>query len=240
MLDLNRREMMGISGGTATAMAFGAPAWAAATRQVVIVGAGFGGASCARTLRRIAPDVQVTIVERNDTFVTCPFSNLVLGGLREMESITHNFDGLRAAGITVLTDTATGIDATARQVTLASGQVLPYDRLVLPPGIDINWGAIPGYDEAASEIMPHAWKAGPQTVLLRDQLYAMEDGGTVIIAPPLDPSRCPPGPYKRASMIAWYLQTNKPKSKRLIVDALCGIRHRLQSGGKAAAQAITS
>lgn len=217
-MSIDRRGALGLIGAAAAATLAG-PAAAQAAGRVVIVGAGFGGAACARALARIAPGISVTVIEREEAIVTCPFSNLVLGGLRDIGAITHGLDGLRAAGVEVIRDTVTGIDPGARTVTLAAGPTLTYDRLVLSPGVDLNWGAIPGYDAAAAEILPHAWKAGPQTLLLRDQLLAMDDGGTVIIAPPLDPSRCPPGPYERASLIAHYLQTSKPRSKILIVDA---------------------
>jgi sulfide dehydrogenase [flavocytochrome c] flavoprotein subunit len=186
----------------------------------VIVGGGFGGASCAKYLSRIAPGVEVTLVERNTKFITCPFSNAVLGGLYDIDFITQGYDALRNVhGVNVVHDNATAIDPSAKKVVLAGGTALEYDHLVVSPGIDFQWGAIEGYDEAASEIIPHAWKAGPQTLLLRRQLEQMRDGGVVIIAPPKNPFRCPPGPYERASMIAHYLKQAKPKSKILIYDA---------------------
>ncbi len=188
--------------------------------RVVIVGGGFGGASCAKYLSRIAPGVEVTLVERDTKFITCPFSNAVLGGLYDIDFITQGYDALRNVhGVNVVHDSATAIDQSAKKVVLAGGTVLEYDRLVVSPGIDFQWGAIEGYDETASEIIPHAWKAGPQTLLLRKQLEQMRDGGVVIIAPPKNPFRCPPGPYERASMIAHYLKQAKPKSKILIYDA---------------------
>lgn len=188
--------------------------------QVVVVGAGFGGATCAKYIRRYAPDVQVTLVEPNKRFITCPFSNTVIGGLNPMSAITHGYDRLRkTAGIALIHDTVTAIDAEARTVRLHGGKTLRYDRLVVAPGIDIRFDAIPGYDPAAAKRMPHAWKAGAQTVLLRKQLKAMKNGGTVVITSPPNPFRCPPGPYERASLIAHYLKKNKPKSKVLILDA---------------------
>ena len=186
--------------------------------RVVVIGAGFGGASAARYVKQWAPAAQVTVIEPSERFVTCPYSNLVLGGLRDMASITHSYDKL-ARRVTLVRDSAAAIDAAARTVRLQGGTTLPYDRLIVSPGIDFRWGAIAGYDEAAAEKMPHAWKAGPQTVLLRRQLEAMPDGGTVVIVAPDNPFRCPPGPYERASMIAHYLSTTKPKSKLLILDA---------------------
>ncbi len=188
--------------------------------RVVIIGGGFGGATCAKYLRRIAPAITVTLVERESSFVTCPFSNAVLGGLYDIDFITHHYDALRDAhGVEVIQDRASTIDPAAKTVALSAGSTLTYDKLVVSPGIDFQWGAIDGYDEAASEQMPHAWKAGPQTLQLRKQLEAMPNGGVVIIAAPRNPFRCPPGPYERASMIAHYLKQAKPRSKILIYDA---------------------
>ena len=195
------------------------PAIALGSARVVIIGGGFGGASAARWLRRIDPGVDVTLVERNPRFVTCPFSNLMLGGLRTMQSISFDYEKVRAAGVTVAIDTAITIDPTARNVRLAGGTTLAYDRLILSPGVQLNYAGIPGYSEEAAEVMPHAWQAGPQTELLRRQLEAMPDGGLVVIAAPDNPYRCPPGPYERASMIAWYLKQAKPRSKVMILDA---------------------
>ncbi len=188
--------------------------------RVVVIGGGFGGASCAKYLRRLSTDIDVTLVERDSRFMTCPFSNAVLGGLYDMDFITHGYDALRDKyGVKVVHDSAVDIDADAKKVRLAGGSSLQYDRLVVSPGIDLRWNAIEGYDEAASTTMPHAWKAGEQTTILRRQLEAMPDGGVVIIAPPANPFRCPPGPYERASLIAHYLKKNKPRSKILIYDA---------------------
>lgn len=188
--------------------------------RVVVIGGGFGGATCAGYLRRLSSDIEVTLVERDSTFMTCPFSNAVLGGLYDMDFITHGYDALRDAhGVNIVHDSAVDIDASAKKVRLAGGSTLQYDRLVVSPGIDLRWDAIEGYDEAASATMPHAWKAGEQTTILRRQLEAMPDGGVVIIAPPGNPFRCPPGPYERASLIAHYLKKHKPRSKILIYDA---------------------
>ena len=188
--------------------------------RVVVIGGGFGGASCAKYLRRLSTDIDVTLVERDSRFMTCPFNNAVLGGLYDMDFITHGYDALRDKyGVKVVHDSAVDIDADTKKVRLAGGSSLQYDRLVVSPGIDLRWNAIEGYDEAASTTMPHAWKAGEQTTILRRQLEAMPDGGVVIIAPPANPFRCPPGPYERASLIAHYLKKNKPRSKILIYDA---------------------
>jgi sulfide dehydrogenase [flavocytochrome c] flavoprotein subunit len=186
----------------------------------VVVGGGFGGATCAKYIRRADPAIEVTLVEPRRQFITCPFSNAVIAGLRDMTSVTHGYDGLRQRhGVHVVHASATAIDPTAHRLTLDDGSVLAYDRMVLSPGIELRWGGLEGYDAAASEVFPHAWEAGPQTVLLRRQLEAMPDGGLVVIAAPAEPYRCPPGPYERASLIAYYLKTHKPRSKLLILDA---------------------
>ena len=162
----------------------------------------------------------MTLVEPSQTFYTCPFSNYVLAGFKKMDDIAHNYATLRTKhGVRVVHDTATAIDATAKTVRLAGGSTLSYDKLVVSPGIDIRWNALEGYNEAAAEQMPHAWKAGPQTTLLRRQLEAMPDGGLVILTPPANPFRCPPGPYERTAMIGHYLKTTKPRSKILVLDA---------------------
>lgn len=220
-MSISRRTGLRLLGAAALSAALPFPLLASShgAGRVVVIGGGFGGAAAARTLKALAPDVSVTLVEPNKVFHTCPFSNLVIGGLRDISSIAQGYDGLRKAGVEVVHDLVTGIDAQARSVALQGGQSLPYDRLIMSPGIDIRFDAIEGYDAAAAEVAPHAWKAGPQTALLRSQLEAMADGGTVIIAPPANPFRCPPGPYERASLIANYLKANKPKSKILILDA---------------------
>jgi sulfide dehydrogenase [flavocytochrome c] flavoprotein subunit len=205
---------------TASAALYPVPAFAkGAAPRVVVVGGGFAGASCARALRKADPGIAVTLVEANATFTACPFSNAVIAGLREMSAQQFTYERVAADGIVVARTTATSVDAQARSVTLADGTRLPYDRLVLAPGIDIRWGALPGYDEAAAGQMPHAWRAGEQTLLLRRQLEAMEDGGLVVISAPANPFRCPPGPYERASLIAHYLKTKKPRSKLIVLDA---------------------
>jgi sulfide dehydrogenase [flavocytochrome c] flavoprotein subunit len=185
--------------------------------HVVVIGGGFGGTTAARYLKRFDPNMRVTLIEPNTSYTTCPFSNAYLGGVVDFKTITHNYDGVRAAGIEMVHERVSGVDATARTVTLQSGSTISYDRLVVSPGIDFKWD-VPGYDSATAETLPHAYKAGTQTQLLRKQLEGMDDGGTVIICPPKDPFRCPPGPYERASMIAFYLKNHKPKSKVLILD----------------------
>ena len=187
--------------------------------RVVVVGGGFAGTTCARFIRRIDPRITVTLVEGSPVFIACPLSNAVIAGLRDLQAQQFGSDKVADDGVVLARAPAIGIDAQARFVALTNNARVSYDRLVLAPGIDLRWDALPGYSEAASERMPHAWKAGEQTLLLRRQLEAMEDGGTVIISAPANPFRCPPGPYERASLIAYYLKTKKPKSKLILLDA---------------------
>ena len=187
--------------------------------RIVVIGGGFAGATAARSVKRGDPRLDVTLIEPNAVFTSCPFSNEVIAGLRDIEAQRFRYDRLAADGIKVVPQAAAGVDGTARTVTIGGSGTLPYDRLVLAPGIDLRFDALPGYDEAAAERMPHAWKAGAQTVLLRRQLEAMPDGGTVVMALPALPYRCPPAPYERASLIAWYLKTKKPRSKIIVLDA---------------------
>jgi NADPH-dependent 2,4-dienoyl-CoA reductase/sulfur reductase-like enzyme len=213
-----RNAVFGITMAAAT-LARPSISRAQSTGRVVVVGGGFGGAACARALKRAQGNLQVILIEPNAAFTSCPFSNEVIAGLRDIEAQQFGYDGLRAEGVTVISQAVTTIEPQQRSVLTADGVALPYDRLVLSPGIDFHFEALPGYDDAASEKMPHAWKAGAQTLLLRRQLEAMADGGTVAIAVPANPSRCPPAPYERASLIAHYLKTKKPRSKVLILDA---------------------
>jgi NADPH-dependent 2,4-dienoyl-CoA reductase/sulfur reductase-like enzyme len=192
---------------------------AQAVLHVVVIGGGFGGATAARFLRRADPPPDVVLLEPNPTFTACPFSNEVIAGLRDLAAQRFDYRAIAADGARVLQQAASAVDGAKRSVTLADGGVLRYDRLVLSPGIDIAWGALPGYDEAAAERMPHAWQAGAQTLLLRRQLEAMADGGVVVVSAPANPYRCPPGPYERASLIAHYLKMRKPRSKLILLDA---------------------
>src|SRR6266436_921520 len=214
----NRREFLKTVTAGAALLPLPAIAQGAGAR-VVVVGGGFGGATCARFIKRIDPRINVTLVEANRTFIACPYSNTVIAGLRDLSAQQFGYDKLATDQVAVQFSPATGIDPQRRTVTLGNGTEHAYDRLVLSPGIDIRWNALPGYAETAAERMPHAWKAGEQTLLLRRQLEAMEDGGTVVISAPANPFRCPPGPYERASLIAYYLKTKKPKSKLIILDA---------------------
>ncbi len=190
--------------------------------HVVIVGGGFGGATAAKYIRLWSDQsIRVTLVEPNASFVSCPISNLVLGGTRTMADITTPYDNLaRRHGVNLVRDRVTGIDADKRIVRLAGGGELGYDRLILSPGIDFMWETLPGMNKpGAQDKVLHAWKAGPHTVALRQQLEAMPDGGVYALTIPLAPYRCPPGPYERACQVASYLQKAKPKSKVVIFDA---------------------
>jgi sulfide dehydrogenase [flavocytochrome c] flavoprotein subunit len=208
-----------LRGAAASAALLSAPVLAQAKPRVVILGGGFAGATCARELHRAEPGLVVTLVEENPIYTACPFSNSVIAGLRDIAVQRFGYQAVRAEGVAMVGDRAQAVDSQRRLVSLNGGSALSYDRLVLAPGIDIRWGALPEYDEAAAASMPHAWKAGEQTLLLRHQLEAMADGGTVVISAPANPFRCPPGPYERASLIAYYLKTKKPRSKLIVLDA---------------------
>ena len=190
--------------------------------KVVVVGGGFAGAACARALRKLDSNLDVTLVASGRTFSACPFNSSMIAGLREPAQQDFSYDSLAALGIRVAAVGATAVDGAAKTVTLAGGEKLAWDRLVIAPGVDMNWKAIEGYTEAAAGKMPHAWTGGPQALLLRRQLEAMEDGGLVVVSAPATPYRCPPAPYERASLIAHYLKIAKPKSKVLILDAKDG------------------
>jgi sulfide dehydrogenase [flavocytochrome c] flavoprotein chain len=219
---MTRRNVVGGIAASAASSAFPSPSRAQSAARIVVIGGGFGGASCARALLRMDAKLQVTLIEPNRTFVACPFSNEVIAGLREIDAQQFSYDKIAAEGVTVIAQAAVTIDPQKRVVVVAYGAALAYDRLVLAPGIDLRFDALPGYDEAASARMPHAWKAGEQTMLLRRQLEAMDDGGLVVVAAPAAPLRCPPAPYERASLIAHYLKNKKPRSKILILDAKDG------------------
>jgi NADPH-dependent 2,4-dienoyl-CoA reductase/sulfur reductase-like enzyme len=217
-LSTRRDVARGIT-AVAAAAALPRPALAQSAARIAVIGGGFGGASCTRALRRLDPKLQVTLIEPNRMFTACPFSNEVIGGLRELSQQQFTYDKIAAEGVTVVAQAATAVDPQARTIRLSEGGTISYDRLVLAPGIEMRFDALPGYDEAASEKMPHAWKAGDQTALLRKRLEAMEDGGLIVLAVPAAPLRCPPAPYERACLIAHYLKTTKPRSKILILDA---------------------
>ncbi len=189
--------------------------------KVVVVGGGYGGATVAKYIRMWSDNaIEVTVVEADPTFISCPLSNLVIGGSKELADITVSYDNLvRRHGVKVVRDTAVAVDADKRTVRLASGTQLSYDRLILSPAVEMMWDKLPSLNNAdAQGRIVHAWRAGPQTVALRDQLRAMPDGGVFAISIPVAPYRCPPGPYERACQVAWYLKRAKPKSKVLILD----------------------
>ena len=193
-----------------------------AKAKVVVIGGGYGGATAAKYVRMLSnSQIDVVLVEPNDAFISCPISNLVIGGSKTMGDITTPYDKLRSNhGVIHARDMASRIDAAKKTVTLAGGATIAYDKLILSPGIDMMWNSVEGLKEAsaAGQIL-QAWKAGPETLALRKQLEAMPDGGVYAIAVPLAPYRCPPGPYERASQVASYFKKAKPKSKVLILDA---------------------
>ncbi len=223
MMLMKRRDFLK-AGAAAGAMAslYGCAGGGKASGHVVVVGGGYGGATVAKYLRMWSEGgVQVTLIERNPTFISCPISNLVIGGTKTMEDITISYEGLRSKwGVRVIQDDVVAVDAAKKTVSLKGGSAVSYDRLVLSPGVDFMWDEIPGLKsaEAQSKIL-HAWKAGPQTVALRQQLGSMKDGGVYAISIPKAPYRCPPGPYERACLVANYFKQSKPKSKVIILDA---------------------
>ena len=222
-MTFNRREFLKIS--SAVAGAAGLTPWLAhakgkaAKAKVVIVGGGFGGATCARYLRLWDPAIEVTLIETNPKFVSCPYSNTVLAGISKLKDLTFGYDGLKKAGVRMVRDEVTGIDAGKRTVKCKSGKTYAYDRLVLSGGIELRFDQIEGFDAQAQETVMHAWKAGPQTATLRRQLEAMPDGGAFVISIPPGPYRCPPGPYERICMVANYFKREKPKSKIIALDS---------------------
>lgn len=223
MPKLDRREFGQLIGGAgltaASSVLFGNMVIAKGAAKVVVIGGGAGGASVARILKSEDEQLDVTLIEAHPIYTTCFNSNHYLGGFRTFASLQHTYDGLRQLGISLVIDTASDIDAVKKSVKLKSGSAVNYDRLVISPGIGFRFDTIEGYSPAAAEIMPHAWTAGTQTLLLMQQLEAMDVGGVVIMAVPGNPYRCPPGPYERACMIAHFLKTKKPKSKLVVFDA---------------------
>jgi sulfide dehydrogenase [flavocytochrome c] flavoprotein subunit len=219
MTEITRRSFTTMA--AAGLLAAPATLHAQARGRLVIIGGGLGGGSAARFARIQFPQVQVTLIEPKDRFVTCPYGNLILAGRRTLPQITHSYAGLVRRCVRHVRDTAVAIDPDKKTVRLAGGQTIPYDKLILSPGIALKWGGIAGYDEKATEVLPHAWLGGDgsQITLLRRQLEAMPDGGVVGLALPANPFRCPPGPYERISMIASYLRKAKPKAKILALDA---------------------
>ncbi|WP_029046629.1 NAD(P)/FAD-dependent oxidoreductase [Cupriavidus sp. amp6] len=218
---MQRRHFLGAAGATVLGSMGVRAARAAAPARVVVIGGGYGGATAARYLREWSGNaIEVTLVEPNPAFISCPLSNLVIGGSRQMAEITLPYDQLvRRHGVKLVRDTAAAIDPGKRTVRLAGGGTLRYDRLLLSPGIDLMSDALPGLKRPGGDQVLHAWKAGPQTVALRRQLEAMPDGGTYAITIPTAPYRCPPGPYERVCQVAHYFKQHKPRSKVLVLDA---------------------
>ena len=219
-MTLNRRIFLGT--GAAAAATLAAPAVFAAGHgkpRVVVVGGGAGGATAARYIAKDSKgEIAVTLIEPTRQYYTCFFSNLYLGGFKEMDDLGHSYGGLAAGGVNVVHDYAVGVDRDTKMVALASGGSVPYDKLILSPGIDFVDGAVEGWDLSAQNAMPHAYKGGSQTELLKAQLMAMPEGGTFAMVAPPNPYRCPPGPYERISMVAHYLKANNPTAKILVAD----------------------
>jgi sulfite dehydrogenase len=223
MMLMKRRDFLK-AGAAAGAMAslYGCAGSGKPGGHVVVVGGGYGGATTAKYLRMWSEgSVQVTLIERNPTFISCPISNLVIGGTQKMEDITVSYDGLKNKwGVRVIQDDVVAVDPAKRTISLKAGGAMTYDRLVLSPGVDFMWNEIPALASAEAQAkVLHAWKAGPQTIALRKQLEDMKDGGVYAISIPKAPYRCPPGPYERACLVANYFKQAKPRSKVVILDA---------------------
>lgn len=217
---VNRRRLIKAAAASTAAAAFPKPLLAQGTGpSIVVIGGGFGGASCARALRKADPKLKVTLVETNAIYAAPPESNAVIAGLIDIKAQQFGYDRIRSNGVDVVISTATAIDPAKKTVSLANGTTLNYERLVVSPGITFKTDAIEGYDKAAMTAMPPAYNNGTEIITLRQQLDAMDDGGTVVISSPVNPARCPPAPYERASLIAYYLKTKKPRSKVILLDA---------------------
>lgn len=226
-MSIDRRSFIKLLGASAGIGLAGAPIISTANeimpkkgRRVVVIGGGYGGTIAAKYIRKSDPSIEVVMVEKNKEFISCPFSNLVIGGIRDLKENTISYDKLTANhDIKLVHAEVTSVDVGGKKVVTSAGTI-SYDRVILSPGISFRLDEIEGYDEKSTPgVIPHAWKAGAQTLLLRDQLRAMKDGGVVAMTVPASPFRCPPGPYERISMIAHYLKHNKPKSKIVIWDA---------------------
>ena len=219
-MTMNRRVFLGTSAAVTASLAAPMIARAQTTARVVVVGGGSGGATAARYIARDAGEaIDVTLIEASRQYYTCYFSNLYIGGFFDLEDTAHAYGTLAGSyGINVVHDWATGVDRDAQTVALAGGGSVPYDRLVLSPGIDFVPDSVPGWSVEAQGTMPHAYKGGTQAALLRAQLEAMPEGGTFAMVAPPNPYRCPPGPYERISMVAHYLTQNNPTAKILVAD----------------------
>ncbi len=188
--------------------------------RVVVIGGGFGGATAAKYVKMLDPAIEVTLIEPNKVYTSCPLSNEVISGHRDLASLQTGYDGVKKRGVNVVHDLVEAVDPAKKTVRTKGGKTYAYDALVMSPGIDFKFDSVEGYSEQVAETIPHAYKAGAQTILLRQQLEAMPDGGVFIISVPPRPIRCPPGPYERAAQVAWYCKTHgKPKAKVLILDA---------------------
>jgi len=221
-MNFTRRKLLKAGGLLTAASVVGFPylVLGGVNKKVVVIGGGTGGATAAKYLRLIDPTIEVTLIEANKDYYTCYCSNEVLSGERNLDSLRFGYTGLAKHGVKVIHDLVTSIDANKKIVKTASGKELAFDRCIVGPGVDFKWGEIQGYDEKTAEtIIPHAWKTGPQTLLLRKQIESISNGGVVVITSPPSPYRCPPGPYERASQIAHYLKKHRPKSKIIILDA---------------------
>jgi len=215
---VSRRSVLQ-QGAAAVAASWAAPAIAQGAAKIAIIGGGFGGANCARALKTSNPRLSVTLITESETYTAFPLSNAVLAGLRPLTAQQFNYRNVAAAGVTLAYQSAVAVDPGTRTVRLRGGDTLGYDRLVIAPGVDVRFNTIKGYSEAAAQIMPHAWTDCVQVGLLRTQLQAMPDGGVVVISSPVTPVRCPLGPYERASMIAFYLKSEKPRAKVIVLDS---------------------
>jgi NADPH-dependent 2,4-dienoyl-CoA reductase/sulfur reductase-like enzyme len=221
-MTMKRREFLRMGAAAAALVGVGGCAsmpGGAGKARVAVVGGGYGGATAAKYIRLLDPSIEVVLVEPNEAFISCPISNMVLGGFKSMAEITTPYSGLARHGVRVVRDTATAIDMDRKQVRLSRGDPVPFDRVIVSPGIDFMWEALPAMAgaEAQSAVL-HAWKAGPQTEALRRQLVAMRDGGVYVLSVPLAPYRCPPGPYERVCQVAAYFKAHKPRSKIILLD----------------------
>jgi sulfide dehydrogenase [flavocytochrome c] flavoprotein chain len=223
MSQINRREFIKLIAAASSAAVLTIPqrSWASSAKaRVVVIGGGYGGATAAKYLKLLDPAIDVTLIEPDMIYTSCPLSDEVVGGLRDIKSLERDYAGLDKHGVNVMHDYVTRVDPAKKTVTTQGGQQLAYDALIMSPGIQFNYGSVEGYSEAVAQEIPHAYKAGPQTLLLKKQLEAMPDGGTFIIATPTKPFRCPPGPYERAGQVAYYCKTHgKTKAKILILDS---------------------
>ena len=220
MTRMNRRQFSTLLGAGAASLSLPYYARAQDKPRVVVIGGGAGGATAARYIAKDSEGaIDVTLIDDSETFTTCFFSNLYLGGFRDFGSITHGYDKLQSDyGITKVTGMAMGVDRAAKTVTMADGATIPYDRLVVSPGIDLIWDSVEGYSEEAAQTAPHAWKAGPQTQLLKEKLDAISNGQQIVMVAPPNPYRCPPGPYERVSMMAHVLKSKGVDAKIIVLD----------------------